>query len=479
MTAAPTRDATPLADPALLQQADRFIRAARYGAAHAVLAALRRRSPASGDVGQLTARLAMAEGRTADALAILDDAIAAEAARPALRLLRAEARMQAGDAVGAAVDAAEAVVLAPDDPVAKAILGLSLVDAGAHEDAIACLADAARSAPQMAAAWRGLAEALSRSGQQDAARNALEDGIAAAPGDLGLRQAAMMAAMRARDFVDCVRLGTEARATGLVDACVLGLLGHALSKLGRHDQAGDAYHGAFRLAPEDPYVRHLVAAAGLLPGEGRAPPEYLETVFDGYAGRFEDHLIGLGYRVPGLMREMLLEGMDAAGLGRVLDLGCGTGLAGLMVADLPMEHLTGVDISAGMLDEARGKGIYAELAQGDITAWLGATQALWDTVIAADVLCYFGELEAVFHAIRPRMHRGGRLVFSVETMEDGATGWRLGSQGRYAHSPAYVEAALRAAGFAIERRRAETLRHEAGAEVQGLVIAARKVGADA
>ncbi|MCX7384550.1 MAG: methyltransferase domain-containing protein [Alphaproteobacteria bacterium] len=403
-----------------------------------------------------------------------------------MRLLRAEARIQAGDAAGAASDAAEAVIIDPRDAVAKAILGLALIDLGAHDDAVACLAEAARSAPNMAAAWRGLAEALTRSGNTEEARAAFAEGVANVPGDLGLRQAAMMAAMRTRNFEHCVALGTGARAAGLVDACILGLLGHALSKLDRHVEASEAYHGAFRLAPEDPYVRHLVSAAGLLPGEVRAPPEYLETVFDGYAGRFEDHLIGLGYRVPGLVRDMLVEDFSTlsganppASLGRVLDLGCGTGLVGLMINDLPMIDLTGIDLSAKMLEEARAKGIYATLAHSDILAYLAGSTDQWDTVIGADVLCYFGNLEAVFHALRQRMRRGGRFVFSVEQCAETAPGWRLGSQGRYAHARSFVEAALQAAGFEIDVVREETLRHEAGAAVAGLLIATRKVAADA
>lgn len=467
-------------DDRLLQQADRFIRTARYGAAHAVLAALRRRAAANPDVAQLNARLALAEGRTGEALAILDGVIATSLPGAKVRLLRAEARINAGDASGAALDAAEAVVLDPADVTAKAILGLALIDLGAFTDAIACLAEAARGAPHMAAAWRGLAEALDRTGDHAAARATLEGGLARLPRDLGLRTATMMAAMRQRDFAGCAALGQAARADGAVDACVLGLLGHALSNLGRHDDASEAYHAAFRLAPEDPYVRHLVAAAGSLPGEARAPADYLETVFDGYAERFETHLIGLGYRIPGLIRDVLVQDTTSPGanLGRVLDLGCGTGLVGLMIADLPMATLTGVDLSSAMLEEARAKEVYAALHHRDALTFLAATSEQWDSVIGGDVLCYFGDLAPLFHALRPRMTMGGRLLFSVE-LDDTGPGWRLGSQGRYSHTRTYVEATLQGAGFAIADIRREALRQEAGAAVDGLLVLARKAATDA
>ena len=120
-----------------------------------------------------------------------------------------------------------------------------------------------------------------------------------------LRTAAIMVAMRRREFDRAAELAEAARRDGVADASVFGLRGHALSSLGRHEEANLAYAEALKLAPEDPYVRHLVVAAGLLPQASRAPTLYLETVFDGYATRFESHLIGLQYRVPGLLRAAL------------------------------------------------------------------------------------------------------------------------------------------------------------------------------
>ncbi len=135
---------------------------------------------------------------------------------------------------------------------------------------------------------------------------------------------------------------------------MLGLLGHALSSLGRHDEASGAYAEALKLAPEDPYVRHLVAAAGLVPDLGRAPPDYVRVVFDGYATRFDAHLMGLGYRIPGLVRAIVAATPpeERAGTGPVLDLGCGTGLMAVALSDLPLGPIVGVDLSRGMLAAA-------------------------------------------------------------------------------------------------------------------------------
>jgi predicted TPR repeat methyltransferase len=466
----------------LLRHAGACLRAGHLGAARAAVAALRQCADAPPALAETEARLCLAEGRMADAIAVLDGALAAVDSA-GLRLLRAEARAAAGDLKAAAADAAEALLQAPGDGRAKAMLGVLMIELGRHDDAVACLRDAVQSAPRLTAAWRGLAEAHSRRGDEAAAGATFDAAIAALPGEVDLRVAAMMQAMRLRQFVRALALGEAARAEGRADARVFGLVGHALHKLDRAEAAADSYQDALRLAPEDPYVRHLVRAAGLLPDGARAPADYLVAVFDGYAGHFEQHLIDLGYRIPGIMRELVRDLLAASGeesLGRVLDLGCGTGLIGVLIADIPREHLTGIDLSANMLSEARTKGIYDDLVAADIPVWLAASDEVWDLVLAADVLCYFGALEELFAIMWHRLRQGGGMVVSIE-LDPAADGpdWRLGGQGRFMHRRDYVLRCLAEADLDVTALREETLRFEHGTAVPGLVIAARRRAADA
>jgi predicted TPR repeat methyltransferase len=223
-------------------------------------------------------------------------------------------------------------------------------------------------------------------------------------------------------------------------------------------------------------VRHLVAAAGVLPQAPRAPTAYLEAVFDGYAPRFESHLISLGYRAPGLLRAALLRHIapDQEGpIGPILDLGCGTGLMGVVLSDLNLGGLVGVDASDRMLDEARRKGLYSELLHTDLETMLHLTIATWSVVIAADVLCYFGALDRVMAAVHARMPPGGLFLFTVEELSaDEAAGepWRLCRQGRYSHHTEHIAASAQAAGFDVRELRPEILRYEADAPVGGLLV---------
>jgi predicted TPR repeat methyltransferase len=488
----------------LAHAAEALLGSGRLGAARPVLAALSRLQPAAPRNAVLAARLAIRAGCPRDALPDIDGAVAANPADADLRKCRAELRLLLDDRAGAAADAAEAVVLDPADPVAKAMLGVVLTELGRPVDAMACLREAVIADPRNPAYRQALAAAQQASGDPTAAAGTLAEAVAAMPRVPALRTASLLLATQSRRFAEAVILAEAACRDGVADACTFGLLGHALSSLGRHAEASEAYAEALKLGPEDPYVRHLVSASGAMPAAGQAPLSYLRAVFDGCAATFETQLLGLGYRVPGLLRAALLRHLalpaaDGEAVGPVLDLGCGTGLMAVVVSDLPLGPITGVDASPGMLALAAGKGLYAELAEADVIDTLRRDGQAWRVMLAADLLCYFGALDALFCAAFVRLQPGGLFLFSVErtpggdppladlpasqaSLERGEAGargqpagrmsgdWVLGPLGRYAHDPDYVLSAARAAGFSVIEARGETLRREAGAPVAGLVV---------
>ncbi len=185
-------------------------------------------------------------------------------------------------------------------PRAKAILGAALLELGHGADAVACLREAVAGTPNGSAYREALARALERIGDTDAALRVLTEGIAMSPGQPTHAQQLPFCCASADEISDqAARLAEQARSSGVADACTFGMKGHALSSLGDHDQAVVAYQEALKLAPEDPYVRHLVVAATAMPSSKRAPEEYIRTVFDGYADRFENHLISLRLRHSG------------------------------------------------------------------------------------------------------------------------------------------------------------------------------------
>jgi predicted TPR repeat methyltransferase len=464
---------------ALTARVASLIDSGRTGAARPLLAAARRIVPPSPQLALLGARLAMREGRLELAQSELNAAIEQTPDDTGLLKCRADLRQQTGDKAGAVADAAEAVVLDRDDPVAKALLGVLMLELGRPTDATACLAEAVAADPAHPAYIEGLAAAQEAGGDADAAFGTLLGGIAAAPGSMALRNAATLLAVRRRDFTTAVRLADEASSAGVADACLFGLKGHALSSLERHSEAADAYAEAFKLGPNDAYVRHMVAASGRIPATGRAHVDYVRAVFDGYANRFDAHLISLGYRVPGLIRSALLQHptiQSGEQLGPALDIGCGTGLVAVALSDLPIGPLVGLDVSPRMLAEAGAKQIYAELREGDLMQMLTEDSTVWRLILASDVLCYFGDLRDVLVAVRQRLGSSAWFIFSVEELlpdKDGVihggSDWALQRQGRYAHANAYVEKAALETGFSVRSLERQTLRYEGDAPVAGLL----------
>jgi predicted TPR repeat methyltransferase/thioredoxin-like negative regulator of GroEL len=473
---------------ALRNRAAQLIEAGRIAAARPLLAAAQALGAPSPELTLIGARIALASGAWDQALQELDSGIVAAPSHAGLRKCRADVRQRKGDLEGAARDAAEAVIFDPGDPQAKAILGAAMLDLGRVADAVACLREAVADAPRDLDYREALASALEESGDADAALAVLTDGIALCPASVAIHNAAILLCVRWRDFNQAVQLAEAARSRGIADACTFGLKGHALSTIGRHDEAAVAYQDALKLGPEDPYVRHLVVASGAMPGQNRAPEEYVRTVFDGYADRFELHLISLGYSIPGTIRTVLQDHPKiVAGLsvGPVLDLGCGTGLVALAIGDLPLGPFTGIDLSPRMLAHARVKRLYAELREGDIIADLAAHEQHWPLIIAADVLCYFGALEDLLARVHQRLEPGGWFVFSVEKIlpdHDGVVpgngNWALQRQGRYVHAEHYVYDAVCAAGFRVRRIDRPVVRQEAGADVPGLLLVAERIRHD-
>ncbi len=472
----------------LCRRASDLIDAGRIEVARPLLAAARALAPPSPELILISARIALGTGAWDPAMDELDSGIAAAPCHAGLRRCRADLRQRMGDFEGAARDAAEAVIFDPADPEAKAILGVALLELGRTADAIACLREAVAGAPADANYRQALSQALEKAHDTNGAFQALTDGIALCPASAAIRNAAILLCVRRRDFGQAVRLAEQARSLGIADACTFGMSGHALSSLGRHDEAAVAYQDALKLGPADPYVRHLVASSGAMRESKRAPEEYIRTVFDGYADRFENHLISLGYSIPAAIRSVLQNHpriVAGLSLGPVLDLGCGTGMVALAIGDLPLGPFTGVDLSPRMLAHARAKRLYVDLREADIMTDLATSGDRWPLIVAADVLCYFGALEPLLAQVRKALQPGGWFIFSVEEMlpdHDGVVpgngNWALQRQGRYAHTPDYVYEAACAAGFRVARMDRPTIRQEAGIAVPGLLLTLERVGHD-
>ena len=83
----------------------------------------------------------------------------------------------------------------------------------------------------------------------------------------------------------------------------------------------------------------------------------------------------------------------------VVDLGCGTGLAGSAFVDLA-NTLIGIDVSKAMVAQAAAKGVYDQLLVDDVVDGLAQIDGQIELFICTDVFIYVGNMEPTFAAVR-------------------------------------------------------------------------------
>ena len=248
-------------------------------------------------------------------------------------------------------------------------------------------------------------------------------------------------------------------------------LGNTLSTQGKPRAALAAFKKASRLNPENLTARHMVAAlSGQRPRS--SPRQFVTTLFDQYAHNFDRHVAGrLGCQIAAKLRR-ILDACLHPGISfrNVLDLGCGTGLSGKEFHDVS-HCLTGVDLSAKMIEKAKDKNIYDRLLESDICEYLERSLENFDLFIAADVFVYVGDLVAIFKGIRQRTLPGAFVIFSTES----CTGrdYILRKSGRYAHSRSYIMELTKGFGFTVLAYGKTALRWEKDRWIAGNIFVLR------
>lgn len=247
-------------------------------------------------------------------------------------------------------------------------------------------------------------------------------------------------------------------------------MGGVLRDLGRSDEAMETYRQVLALEPSDAVTGHLLAALeGTTPE--RAPAAYVEQLFDAYAPRYSEHMREtLGYRAPEVLRHTVQAAAGAEHrFARALDLGCGTGLTGVVMRELA-GYLEGVDLSAEMLARAREDGAYDQLVRADLVDHLTAVPAAsFDLILSTDVLIYLGDLAPVFAGVRRALTPGGRFGFTVEALESEGDVALRGSA-RFAHGRDYLARLGAGVGLRLQSCESLGLRLEKGSLVPGLVL---------
>lgn len=348
------------------------------------------------------------------------------------------------------------------------MLGVVAYQTGKYQEALSLISRAGELMSPNAGVSINLGNVLQASGQLDEAVTAFRKAINLTP----------------RNAIAHNNLGNALRLQGKTEAAIASFE-HALSldgeytdahinlamtyqAMGDETRAASSYGQAVRIDPGNKPAAHMLAA---LRGEATdaAPPEHVERLFDEYSTRFDHHLVEtLGYSMPGELRNEIgrLLGPDVH-FPDAIDLGCGTGLAGVAFRDL-CGRLVGVDLSPRMIDHARERDVYDELRVSDVVTALETDQGQYDLFICADVFPYIGKIQPLFAAIRAHARGGAVFVFSTEL--DTGSDFTLRPSGRYAHSQLYLKAVSAEYGFLVMTMCTHNLRKQKGEWIPGDLV---------
>ena len=111
------------------------------------------------------------------------------------------------------------------------------------------------------------------------------------------------------------------------------------------------------------------------------------------------------------LSQQALERASVNGTERVLDIGCGCGATSLHLAQ-EAQWVTGVDISAPMIDRARQRGSERsnlEFIHGDASLWRGSEP--YDLAFSRFGVMFFADPVAAFANIHRNLKESGRLTF--------------------------------------------------------------------
>ncbi|MEB3885984.1 methyltransferase domain-containing protein [Lyngbya sp. CCY1209] len=140
-------------------------------------------------------------------------------------------------------------------------------------------------------------------------------------------------------------------------------------------------------------------------------PEELAKRYDEWAKEYEGDLLPENYTGPEPAADVL--GKYVSKDASILDAGAGTGLVGEILHRRGYRNIEAMDLSAGMLEEARKKNVYTGFHQGILGEPLELTTDRFDAIISVGTFTLGHAPSRGFDELIRITKPGGYIVFTI------------------------------------------------------------------
>lgn len=138
----------------------------------------------------------------------------------------------------------------------------------------------------------------------------------------------------------------------------------------------------------------------------------LEAQYDQWSESYDADTAAGGYRLPFLIAGFVARYIPSTEA-EILDAGAGTGLGGESLAVLGYRHVTGIDLSQDMLEQAGKTKAYRELLQMKLGGALAFEDQQFECVISTGVFTEGHAPASSFDDLLRVTRAGGYIIFTV------------------------------------------------------------------
>jgi predicted TPR repeat methyltransferase len=374
----------------------------------------------------------------------------------------------------------QTVVLRPDLAEAHKNLGIVLKDLGRLPEAEKCFRNALKIQPDYFDALTWLGNTLFDQGLFAEAEDSHRGAINTNPNSAEAHRNLAISLKQQGRFSEAETSYLHAIKIKPNFAYVYYELGDMLKEQKRLNEAEEYLKSYLELEPDDPRgARLFLSSIGVMPVPLKASEKQLDELYLQRAKTWDNNDKN-PYQGAVLVAQTLKRLLPQPMINSILDAGCGTGSVGLLIRNITYQ-LDGVDMSSAMLDKAKEKEIYNNLAQDDLESFMKNTPKKYDAITCAATLIHFGDLKPAFNAAAKCLNDNGLFVFTLFPNNQEAEGKEvivaeiddLARGGCFAHGRNYVRRVAGETGFVVEVLEEEVHEYSKEVPVMGLIVAMR------